>query len=886
MTGSYGIGVWVSTHRLIAVWVILAGLGTLVARAEFCDTTRYACEPVLEPSVEAFTASERMGGRPENPSRSWVVVCPSLAADPFCDYQTLHEAYAALRWNHESAPAAGRGKIRTILVKPGTYKIVSQTGTLWLGSISGRPSGEPGRPLALIAFDREKPPTLTADCLSPGCSTAPDGSTRGIVLGGRFWLLEGFRLIRGERMVFVQGSNNTIRRNDFSDVRSFGILFSWYNLGDTLIEGNTFHDIGHRSGLDHAIYVSNGQDHANPSGCDRTTGAECRKGGIVVRQNVFSDLVGAALQANASDSNVRFRNAGGSFVSSSTPPRYGVHDLVFENNWVIRTRFGINLYRFAFSSRIVNNTFVHFRRDMAQDDRVFIQIRNGAYNVVANNVFFSDVFRQSAIVAYRETPSVDPSSDLNLFGNNVWCLDSGSRFSWNMSGSGAIADRPFSTFAEVTGQGRGDWLGFTDLSSGPCRADPAAFEDFQLPAALRGIVQSLGNPPLDFPASYSGTVSLLPDLDALCPIFDLNNTLRRQGCSAGAVVYPPPPPVAAALRIRDPAIAYRLNVGGAAVALNGRRWEADRYFYSNEMDGQSRILDVHRSTGLPDLRGTQDDQLFLRARQSGSSFQHLGYRIPVDALRSTSEAGLPANTFTVRLHFAETWYGAYHGHGGTPGVPQVGRRVFHVAVEGEPVLLSFDITREGGIWTAVSKTIQDVLVLDEALDIEFLSIEASALVAGIEVLGSAAGGAPSYGLPVQAGWTLLGMPITQADHASTALFQDNLASTALRFNGSGFEPTDFIESFYGYWVQFASDRVHYFEGRPVTEVSLDLSPGWHLVAGPLCTVPVERIDDPDGAIVGVIGFSGGALRPVQAMEPFRAYWIEAGDKGSIRIRCP
>ncbi|HUT37418.1 MAG TPA: malectin domain-containing carbohydrate-binding protein, partial [Planctomycetota bacterium] len=109
------------------------------------------------------------------------------------------------------------------------------------------------------------------------------------------------------------------------------------------------------------------------------------------------------------------------------------------------------------------------------------------------------------------------------------------------------------------------------------------------------------------------------------------------------------------------------------------------------------------------VRNTPDDPLYLAERFGPSA-----YRIAV------------ANgTYTVRLHFAETF----------PGVTEVGQRVFSVAIEGQPALRDFDVLKQAGgrRFFAIIMAF-DVEVSDGELTIEFTPKAQSPMINGIEVV--------------------------------------------------------------------------------------------------------------------------------------------------------
>ncbi len=121
-----------------------------------------------------------------------------------------------------------------------------------------------------------------------------------------------------------------------------------------------------------------------------------------------------------------------------------------------------------------------------------------------------------------------------------------------------------------------------------------------------------------------------------------------------------------------------------------------------------------------DVEGTDADDLYLTQRAGADRHRNgsFMYAIPVD------EDGI----YRVRLHFAETWFGA-------PGGPkgEAGKRVFDVDAEGEEALRDFDIYDEVGAMTAVVKMF-DIEVDDGTLELEFIPVKDQPVVSAIEVL--------------------------------------------------------------------------------------------------------------------------------------------------------
>ena len=116
------------------------------------------------------------------------------------------------------------------------------------------------------------------------------------------------------------------------------------------------------------------------------------------------------------------------------------------------------------------------------------------------------------------------------------------------------------------------------------------------------------------------------------------------------------------------------------------------------------------------IAGTADPALYRKTRWDDSTNPELGYSFAV-----------PNGSYSVSLHFAETWAG---GQG-------VGLRVFDVLLEGALVIDNFDIFSEAGGYRALIKTFP-VTVTDGQLNIGFAHGAADdPTIAAIEILGTA-----------------------------------------------------------------------------------------------------------------------------------------------------
>src|SRR5690606_8904977 len=103
--------------------------------------------------------------------------------------------------------------------------------------------------------------------------------------------------------------------------------------------------------------------------------------------------------------------------------------------------------------------------------------------------------------------------------------------------------------------------------------------------------------------------------------------------------------------------AIRINAGGGAVTTNGTSWLADTYFVGGK---------TYSNSAVTQIAGTTDDAIYLTERSAMTDLGTFGYDVPV-----------PNGTYTVKLHFAELYWGATNG-----GAGGTGKRVFNANFEG------------------------------------------------------------------------------------------------------------------------------------------------------------------------------------------------------------
>ena len=178
-----------------------------------------------------------------------------------------------------------------------------------------------------------------------------------------------------------------------------------------------------------------------------------------------------------------------------------------------------------------------------------------------------------------------------------------------------------------------------------------------------------------------------------------------------APVTEPPPPA-------QPATTLRINAGGPSVTTGGVTWLADTHFTG----GKS-----YTNTKVSAISGTTDDVLYLTERSATKNLGGFSYALPAPT----------AGTYTVRLHFAEIYFGATGG-----GAAGAGKRIFDVNAEGGAVELdNYDIYASVGAMAAEVKTFTTT-VTDGTLDLAFSASVNQPKISAIELVPPAAGPGP------------------------------------------------------------------------------------------------------------------------------------------------
>ncbi len=157
-------------------------------------------------------------------------------------------------------------------------------------------------------------------------------------------------------------------------------------------------------------------------------------------------------------------------------------------------------------------------------------------------------------------------------------------------------------------------------------------------------------------------------------------------------------------------LALRVDAGALAVYKDkaGNDWQPDQYYSKGKGYGFEGGDTVDRGADTK-IEGTDDPRLYQTERYAMQAFT----------------AEVPNGTYTVRLHFAETY----------SDITFDGPRVFDVKIQGKEALTDWDIYKTvGGLNKAVVKEFKDIAVSDGLLKIDFVTKQQSPEINAVEVL--------------------------------------------------------------------------------------------------------------------------------------------------------
>lgn len=159
----------------------------------------------------------------------------------------------------------------------------------------------------------------------------------------------------------------------------------------------------------------------------------------------------------------------------------------------------------------------------------------------------------------------------------------------------------------------------------------------------------------------------------------------------------------------------RINCGGPEVTFGDITFLEDQYF-----DGPT---EAYSNPSVTEVANTEMDALYLTERITDNTVIKgpFSYKIPVTN-----------GTYTVKLYFAEVYWGVANPEGLEGGV---GSRIFNISMEDQEIFTGYDLFKEHGAGNAGSR-MYDIEVADGELTITFEATVNKPKISGIEVFGT------------------------------------------------------------------------------------------------------------------------------------------------------
>ena len=135
------------------------------------------------------------------------------------------------------------------------------------------------------------------------------------------------------------------------------------------------------------------------------------------------------------------------------------------------------------------------------------------------------------------------------------------------------------------------------------------------------------------------------------------------------------------------------------------------------------------------------------------------------------------------------------------------------------------------------------------------------------------------------GWNLIGIPRYTGEEQIENLFPESIEETLYGYDQSGYYLENIPETGNGYWLKFWEPGSASIYGEPFYEITLELTEGWNLIAGPSGTVSYMGVDDSDGILVeGTLYlYTEGGYEMAEIITPGNGYWIKTFESGTITL---
>jgi len=135
-------------------------------------------------------------------------------------------------------------------------------------------------------------------------------------------------------------------------------------------------------------------------------------------------------------------------------------------------------------------------------------------------------------------------------------------------------------------------------------------------------------------------------------------------------------------------------------------------------------------------------------------------------------------------------------------------------------------------------------------------------------------------LELSAGWNMVSLPVEPEDPAATSVLDGVGFHQLVTWSGSSYASATSFDAGQGYWLLVLEDVDISISGIPVTEVTLNLSPGWSMVGGPDEIVQASEVFP---GFYQLVTWSGSSYIAASEFIPGSGYWALVLEETQIQL---
>ncbi len=135
------------------------------------------------------------------------------------------------------------------------------------------------------------------------------------------------------------------------------------------------------------------------------------------------------------------------------------------------------------------------------------------------------------------------------------------------------------------------------------------------------------------------------------------------------------------------------------------------------------------------------------------------------------------------------------------------------------------------------------------------------------------------------GWNLLSVPLNMSDMSKGGLFPSATSNAFTFSNDLGYVKHDSLKVGAGYWLKFAQQQQHTFQGLANYELAIPVVKGWNLIGATYKSVPVASVTtSPAGIIQSPFFEYNNGYSQATELEKGKGYWVKVKQNGTLLLR--